>query len=119
MLGDFNLIYQAEDKNNSNLNCRLMGSFKDAIDDLRLKEIKLNGRSFTWSNEQDNPTMTRIDRLLCTPEWELIFLACFFTHFRLSCHTTRHYYCRASWHFGKTHPSVLKIFGQKYKVSKN
>jgi hypothetical protein len=54
-----------------------MGSFKDAIDDLRLKEIKLNGRCFTWSNEQDNPTMTRIDRLLCTPEWELIFPACF------------------------------------------
>jgi exonuclease III len=47
ILGDFNLIYQAEDKNNSNLNRRLMGSFKDAIDDLRLKEIKLNGRRFT------------------------------------------------------------------------
>ena len=73
ILGDFNLIYQAEDKNNSNLNRRLMGSFKAAIDHLRLKEIKLNGRRFTWSN----PTLTRIDRLLCTPEWELIFPASF------------------------------------------
>jgi len=54
-----------------------MGSFKAAIDHLRLKEIKLNGRRFTWSNEQDNPTLTKIDRLLCTPEWELIFPACF------------------------------------------
>ncbi|XP_066320066.1 uncharacterized protein [Miscanthus floridulus] len=77
ILGDFNLIYQAEDKNNSNLNRRLMGSFKASIDYLHLKEIKLNGRCFTWSNEQDNPTLTWIDRVLCTPEWELIFPACF------------------------------------------
>jgi hypothetical protein len=50
ILGDFNLIYQEQDKNNSNLNQRLMGAFKAAIDHLRLKEIKLNGRRFTWSN---------------------------------------------------------------------
>jgi hypothetical protein len=77
ILGDFNLIYQAEDKNNSNLNRRLMGSFKAMIDDLNLKEIGLNGRRFTWSNEQDNPTLTRIDRFFCTPDWELSFPTCF------------------------------------------
>jgi exonuclease III len=68
ILGDFNLIYQEQDKNNSNLNRRLMGTFKAAIDHLHLKEIKLNRRRFTWSNQQDSPTLTRIDRLLCTPE---------------------------------------------------
>ena len=77
ILGDFNLIYQAQDKNNTNLNRRLMGSFKATIDELGLKEISLNGRRFTWTNEQANPTMTRIDRLLCTPEWELLFPSCF------------------------------------------
>lgn len=77
ILGDFNLIYQEEDKNNSNLNRRLMGAFRAAINHLHLKEIKLNGRRFTWSNQQDNPTLTRIDRFLCTPEWELTFPACF------------------------------------------
>jgi hypothetical protein len=41
-----------------------MASFKAAIDQLHLKEIKLNGRRFTWTNEQDNPTLTRIDTLL-------------------------------------------------------
>ena len=51
ILGDFNLIYQAKDKNNSNLNQRLMGAFRAAIDHLRLKEIKLNGRRVTWSNQ--------------------------------------------------------------------
>jgi exonuclease III len=77
IMGDFNLIYQAQDKNNTNLNRRLMGSFKATIDELGLKEISLNGRRFTWTNEQANPTMTRIDRLLCTPEWELLFPSCF------------------------------------------
>jgi exonuclease III len=77
ILGDFNLIYQAEDKNNSNLNRQLMGSFKSTLDVLGLKEIRLNGRRFTWSNEQDAPTMTRIDRVFCTPEWELLFPTCY------------------------------------------
>ncbi|CAD6342401.1 unnamed protein product [Miscanthus lutarioriparius] len=39
ILGDFNLIYQVEDKNNVNLNRRLMGAFKAVIDELNLKEI--------------------------------------------------------------------------------
>jgi hypothetical protein len=54
-----------------------MNSFKAALDVMRLKEIKLNGRRFTWSNEQTNPTLTRIDRLFRTLEWELLFPACF------------------------------------------
>jgi len=77
ILGDFNLIYQAEDKNNSNLNRRLMNSFKATLDALRLKEVKLNGHRFTWSNEQANPTLTKIDRIFCTLEWDLLFPACF------------------------------------------
>jgi hypothetical protein len=39
ILGDFNLVYQAEDKNNTNLNRRLMGAFKAVIDELNLKEL--------------------------------------------------------------------------------
>lgn len=77
MVGDFNLIYQATDKNNSNLNRRLMGSFKATIDTLHLKEIRLNGRRFTWSNGQHNPTLTRIDRFFCTPDWEILFPSCY------------------------------------------
>ena len=59
ILGDFNLIYQAEDKNNSNLNHHLMASFKVVIDDLNLKEKGHNGRRFTWSKEQDTQTAGR------------------------------------------------------------
>jgi hypothetical protein len=65
ILGDFNLILSAEDKSNSNLNRRLMGSFKSVIDDLELRELPLKGRKFTWSNDV---THTRIDRGFYTAE---------------------------------------------------
>lgn len=55
--GDFNLIYQAEDKNNANLNRAMMGRFRRLLDDCEIKEIPLLGRKFTWSNERDNPTL--------------------------------------------------------------
>jgi exonuclease III len=74
--GDFNLIYKAEDKNNSRLNRRLMGKFKVALDDLELRELPLHGRKFTWSsshNSQNGVTMTRIDRMFCSTAWEEMF----------------------------------------------
>uniref|UniRef100_A0A453I1D0 Endonuclease/exonuclease/phosphatase domain-containing protein n=1 Tax=Aegilops tauschii subsp. strangulata TaxID=200361 RepID=A0A453I1D0_AEGTS len=37
--GDFNLIYEVRDKNNQNLNRRLMGRFRTAIDGAGLRQI--------------------------------------------------------------------------------
>jgi hypothetical protein len=37
--GDFNLIYNDEDKNNTNLNRAMMGKFRRLINDLSIKEI--------------------------------------------------------------------------------
>jgi exonuclease III len=51
LCGDFNLIYRAEDKNNGNLNRRMMGKFRRLLNDLLLKEVYLNGRRYTWLNE--------------------------------------------------------------------
>ena len=73
ILGDFNLIYRAGDKNNGRLNRRLMGKFKSALDALRLRELRLTGKKFTWSNEQATPTMTRIDRFFCSDGWDTSF----------------------------------------------
>jgi len=70
ILGDFNLIYKDEDKNNSNLNRAMMGRFRRLINDLSLKEIPLHGRKFTWSNLQDSPTLVKLDRVLCSVDWE-------------------------------------------------
>jgi len=52
LCGDFNLIYKAEDKNNAILNRRMRGRFRRFIDDVDIQELHLNGRRFTWSNEQ-------------------------------------------------------------------
>lgn len=69
LLGDFNMILQATDKSNANLNRRLMGAFRDVVRDLELKELALRGRKFTWSNDR---TQTRIDRAFCTTAWDLL-----------------------------------------------
>jgi len=72
LIGDFNLILEADDKSNSNLNRRLMGKFRNTLNFLELKEFTLKGRKFTWSNDT---TQTRIDRAFCSIEWDLMLPA--------------------------------------------
>ncbi|XP_073367969.1 uncharacterized protein [Aegilops tauschii subsp. strangulata] len=60
--GDFNIIYEARDKNNLNLNRRIMGMFRAAIDRAGLREIKCKNGRFTWTNERQNPTMETVER---------------------------------------------------------
>jgi hypothetical protein len=57
LTSDFNLIYHAKDKNNSNL-----------------KELHLNGQLFTWSSERAHPTLERIDHTLVSKEWDKLYL---------------------------------------------
>ena len=63
------MILHAADKSNNNLDRRLMGMFRDLVHDLRLKELNLRGRKFTWTNDR---THTRIDRAFATTEWDLM-----------------------------------------------
>lgn len=77
ILGDFNLIYRSCNKNNSWVNHRLMNRFRWVLDELELKELHLHGRHFTWTSETDNPTMTKIDHVFCTREWELDHPDCY------------------------------------------
>lgn len=71
VIGDFNLILHAADKNNNRLDRRMMGKFKRFVDDNGLKELFLHGRTYTWSNEQEVPTLTKIDRAFVSVDWEL------------------------------------------------
>lgn len=70
MAGDFNLIYEAADKNNANLDRAMMGRFRRFLDDTEVKEISLLGRKYTWSNERLSPTLVRLDRAFCCVDWE-------------------------------------------------
>lgn len=73
VLGDFNLIYEARDKNNANLNRRLTGQFRAALDASQLLEIALQNRRYTWSNKRDNPILAHLDRVFCNVEWDTMF----------------------------------------------
>jgi hypothetical protein len=74
--GDFNMIYQAVDKNNNRLNRRLMGQFRRFLSEGNLREIHLQGRLFTWSNERAHPTLERIDRAFISNEWDTLHPDC-------------------------------------------
>jgi hypothetical protein len=39
-----------------------------------VKEVHLEGRLFTWSNERAHPTLERIDRVFVSTEREALFL---------------------------------------------
>lgn len=73
LLGDFNLIYEASDKNNNRLNRGMMQRFKSTLDRLGIKELPLSGRKLTWSQECSNPTQTKIDRAFCCLESDILF----------------------------------------------
>jgi endonuclease/exonuclease/phosphatase family metal-dependent hydrolase len=76
LVGDFNLIYRDEDKNNTILNRAMMGRFRRALNDLALKELPLIGRKFTWSGGGVSPTLSKIDRVFCSVDWENEFPNC-------------------------------------------
>lgn len=46
-----------------------MNQFRQFINDVELHELHLRGRLYTWSNERDNPTLERQDRVFATEEW--------------------------------------------------
>jgi hypothetical protein len=50
-----------------------MGQFRRFINEASLKEIHLEGRLFTWSNERCHPMLERIDRCFITLAWEALF----------------------------------------------
>lgn len=57
---DFNLILDTADKNNDNINRRNLGRFQGFMDELRLKDVYLHGRRYSWSNERANPAMEKL-----------------------------------------------------------
>lgn len=63
VLGEFNLLVNPEDKSNNLINRRMMARFRTKLNTLELKELYLNGRRYTWSNERVEATLEKIDRV--------------------------------------------------------
>jgi hypothetical protein len=51
----------------------MMARFRRALSSLELKELYLNGRRYTWSNERELPTLEKMDRVFSTMDWEMLY----------------------------------------------
>jgi hypothetical protein len=76
IIGDFNMIYEARAKSNSNLCCHLMGQFRAALDESELLELRCSNRRFSWSNERVDLTLVYLDRFLFNVPWDACFPSC-------------------------------------------
>lgn len=47
--------------------------FNWIINSFQLRDLPLIGGKFTWSNNQSEPTLERLDRVLISTEWETLF----------------------------------------------
>jgi hypothetical protein len=47
--------------------------FNWIINSYGLREIFLSGGKFTWSNNQTDPTLEKLDRMLMNDRWEALF----------------------------------------------
>lgn len=70
---DYNLICDASDKNDANINRKEMRYFRQALDASDLMEIRLLNRKYTWSNRRLRPTLVHLDKAFCNRAWDDIF----------------------------------------------
>jgi hypothetical protein len=72
VVGDFNLIVDPANKSRGCLHRSMMARFRRALSSLELKELYLNGRMFTWSNERELPMLQKLDRVFSTVDCETL-----------------------------------------------
>ena len=71
--GDFNILRFSSDKNTSFPGNKFTDLFNWVINAHELRDLPLNGGSYTWSNNQQVPTLERLDRILISEDWEKLF----------------------------------------------
>jgi exonuclease III len=68
--GDFNTVRSGEDRSTGRATLSETSRFNEVIRDLQVQELPLLDRNFTWSNNQDPPILTRIDRAFINADWD-------------------------------------------------
>jgi hypothetical protein len=71
--GDFNLIRFGWEKSSDNIHPSWMGAFNDFIRDNGLKELVRKGSKFSWTNKQNDPVMSVLDRVLISSGWDMFY----------------------------------------------
>lgn len=66
--GDFNIIRFSKEKNSMDGVHKHTPVFNSLIHFYELRELAMNGGIFTWSNNQENPILEKLDRVLVTED---------------------------------------------------
>jgi hypothetical protein len=71
--GDFNILRFSSEKNKVFVPNRFSDMFNSVINAYDLKELHMSGGKYTWSNNQANPTLEKLDKILVSKEWERLY----------------------------------------------
>ena len=71
--GDFNVLRHCGEKNKNWHSSPHVDLFNSVINSFNLFDIHIEGGLYTWSNNQDHPTLEKLDRVLVSNSWECIF----------------------------------------------
>jgi hypothetical protein len=71
--GDFNLSRFVYEKSNGRINQKWADCFNDWVNKWGMIELSPTNRKFTWSNNQKNMVLAKLDRVFVSTEWEAVF----------------------------------------------
>ena len=74
LFGDFNIIRNPSERLGYSSFSPAMFKFSDFIAKHSLVDLPLEGGEFTWFRNSDRPSMSKIDRMLVSTNWEDHFL---------------------------------------------
>jgi endonuclease/exonuclease/phosphatase family metal-dependent hydrolase len=69
VVGDFNLLRTRDETNGTNFNLGLAMEFNHCLDELKLTEVTLRNRKYTYSNKRFKPTLSKLDRVFFSEDW--------------------------------------------------
>lgn len=71
--GDFNIIRFQHEKNKNGGTNKYSDILNSIISAYELREIAMTGGQFTWNDNQTDPTLEKLDRVLMSKEWQDLF----------------------------------------------